>query len=167
MALLCFPPETRGWRTQAPSPPSPPKHLSERWRKPNFHTTCPRAVAGMGGHGPQLRARRTTLPRGASAAHPSPWASLSGCRGRNALGSCKDKIKSLLGVSRQRSRKRDSTVCFLGGLFGFYFFKFYFIFGSCDDSGEGVNGLARARMHLWLSRGRSGRSLRVSAPRRA
>lgn len=59
---------------------------------------------------------------------PSPRDSVSGCRGRNALGSREDKIKSLWGVTRQHSRKKDSTVCFLGGLFGFlfYFILLYF-----------------------------------------
>lgn len=96
----------------------------------------------------------------------SPQDSESGCWGRNALGFCEDKIKSLWGVSRQHSRKRDSTVCFLGGLsvgFFFNFILFYFIFGSCDGSRGGVNGLAPARMHLWLSRGKSGWSRSLCA----
>lgn len=99
--------------------------------------SCPRVVAGMAGpgHGPRLQAR-TVQPAGVLAAHLFPEDSVSGCRGRNALGSCEDKIKSPLGVTRQRSRKRHSTVCFLGGLFSFFFFSFILFLAAAMAAGR-------------------------------
>lgn len=99
--------------------PVPKKHPTEQWEKANLHVSCPR-------HGPRPQVRRTVLPGASLAAQPFPtglsvW-------GRNALGSREDKIKSLLGVTRQRSRKRDGTVCFLGDLFGFFFNFIFFYF---------------------------------------
>lgn len=99
--------------------PVPKKPLPEQWDTANLHTPCPR-------HGPWPRARGTVLPGASLAAQPFP-AGLS-VWGRNALGSHEDKIKSLLGVTRQRSRKRDGTVCFLGDLFGFFFNFIFFYF---------------------------------------
>lgn len=104
--------------------PASQKHLSEQRCKANFHTTHPRVLAGMAGprHGPWPWAGGQCCLQEPWQPSPSPRDSVSGCRGRNALGSREDKIKSLWGVTRQHSRKKDSTVCFLGGLFGFFYF---------------------------------------------